>query len=141
MAKAFLEFNGDHAILKLHTHLDTYCDIECHKEPHQTFRLGGTACDSPLDCYPCQLISITGDFEVPNKFIGTGILSCKPEDVEYCLEYYDLDMEGKPPGWLLLKEPIYSVNQIFVNVDCIDGGGNVVKRYRISPFTGHFKVM
>jgi hypothetical protein len=56
-------------------------------------------------------------------------------------EHYSLDMEGNPPGWIASHEPIDGPNCIFINLDVLDGGGNVVKRYRVSPYTGEFKLM
>jgi len=59
----------------------------------------------------------------------------------YIVESYDLYMEGKPPGWMICKNPIKDANYLFINLDVLDGGGNVIKRYRVSPFTGQFRIM
>jgi hypothetical protein len=45
-------------------------------------------------------------------------------------------MEGKAPGWFISKKPINQAHYLFANLDVLDGGGNLVKRYRVSPFTG-----
>lgn len=149
MVSAHFEHDGNVGTLFISTHFGTDHSIECKKDASESFRLGGTATNDVV-CYEGVLLNTDGAFRAfpspENPFEGSGILS--PEGWEnpadrhcYVTEYYPLDMEGKHPGWLVSRQPIIDAHQLFVNLDVLDGGGNIVRRYRVSPFFGTFRVM
>lgn len=149
MVMAKLEHDGNVGILYIRTHFGTEHEIRCEKADNEIFRLSGTAADMVV-CHEGVLLKEDGSFRAfptPDApFEGVGVLS--PEGWEnpadrhcYVTEYYPLDMEGKKPEWLVSRHPIKDSNHLFVNVDVLDGGGNLVKRYRVSPFFGTHKVM
>jgi hypothetical protein len=142
------EAEGDVGTLTVQTHFGHVYQVTCEKDEDESFRLGGTAV-SELSIYEGFLLktptldSKTGNFKAFKTeqltFEGEGVLS--PEDWQdegnrHCFisEYYPLDIEGKKPGWLVTKRPMSNTNAIYVNVDVLDGGGNLVKRYRCSMF-------
>lgn len=152
MVKANFEYEGDSGILYLTTHFGRDVEIACEKQEGQLFRLGGTAVNDVVT-YEGILLNIPQmpslarfkAFRTPDDtFEGKGVLSLESwhEADRHCYitEYYPLDMEGKIPGWFISKNRIPDANRLFVNVDVLDGGGNVVKRYRVSPFTGDYIV-
>lgn len=149
MVQAIFEHDGNSGILRLTTHFDVTIEISCTKECHETFRMGGTAINEVI-CYEGLVLSIEDGcfraFQSEDKYFDShGILSSEEwtEADRHCYvtEYYDLDMEGNKPGWFISRKPIIDANHLFVNLDVFDGGGNVVKRYRVSPFTGEHRVM
>lgn len=146
MPKAFLEHNGDSGILHVCTHFNTYHEIPVIKESHQNWRLGGTAVDA-LDVYPCEIARILDDcnaeiFIPPLNLTTIAVLGpIKQGSQCYCIEYYDLEMEGKVPGWLVTIDPPVYAKQIFINLDILNEVGDLVRRYRVSTFTGQCRVM
>jgi hypothetical protein len=148
MVLASFEHEGNSGALSVLTHFDSKHVIRCTKHDGESFRLGGTAVNEvmvfegvilnlPLSVF--RAFRSTGDFE------GHGTLS--PEqwsDADlHCWvhEYYPLDMEGKTPEWFIASRPLQNAHHIFINLDVLDGGGNVIKRYRVSPFTGEHVVL
>jgi hypothetical protein len=111
------EFNGNKGILYLETHLNTKHEIECVKNDDEIFRLGGTAVNQ--------------------------VLIKKLDNGKYRTEYYPLDMEGKQVQYLDLDQPLDQnlARLIFINVDVIDGGENLLRRYRIDPYFGTHRVI
>ena len=149
------EAEGDIGVLKLQTHFGLNHEIKCEKEPGQSFRVGGTAI-SEVSIYEAVLLSIpspansTGHFRAfktsSSTFEGEGILS--PENWQdpsnmHCFvsEYYPLDAEGQRPSWLITKRPIPGSNLLYANVDVLDGGGNIIKRYRASMALGDYIIL
>jgi len=151
MVKAFLEHEGNRATLHLTTHFGDSVKLECEKSDDEEFRLGGTAVnevavfegvvlDSACDLAHSSMARVRG-FHSEQEFFDTiGILSPEnwPQSDRHCYltEYYPLDMEGRRPGWFVSRKPLSNPNYLFVNLDIVDGGGNVLRRYRVSPFTG-----
>jgi hypothetical protein len=144
------EQEGDVGVLTLVTHFGVTHEIRCEKTPDEAFRIGGTAISESVS-YEGLILSIPTEivpfraFRSHDYFEGVGVLS--PEiwtDADrhcFITEYYPLDIEGQSPGWLVSKHPILNPNPLFVNVDILDGGGNIMKRYRVSTFFGTYKVM
>jgi len=154
MVEATFEYEGNCGLLKMTTHFRELVTIACEKHTEEVFRLGGTAINEVM-VYEGVL-----DFRVPkispyvafkafrtelDTFEGTAVLSNEPwsEADRHCYvtEHYELDMEGKPHTWFASKSPIKDANYLFVNLDVLDGGGNLMKRYRVSPFTGEHVVL
>ena len=150
MAKTHFEHNGNNGTLSLVTHFGEQFHISCSKKTDEQFRMGGTAVDDVL-VYEAILLSPEGKFRAfkssksEDFFEGECLVSPEywPENDShgYITEYYPLDMEGTSSGWFISRKPIEGANCIFINIDVIDGGGNIMKRYRISPFTGDFKIL
>lgn len=151
MVKATFEHEGNCGLLMVITHFDRTVKIPCEKHSGESFRLGGTAVHD-LVVYEGVILKIAESSvrfrafrDEQHWFEGDGILS--PEtwtDANmhcYITEYYPLDMEGKRPGWFVTSRPLQDANHLFINLDVLDGGGNVIKRYRVSPFTGDHRVM
>lgn len=156
MKTANFEYTGNTGLLSLVTHFGERHNIACHKGDYESFRLGGTGTDDML-VYEAILI---GDSPSPggtsrfrafrsstpgDHFEGECLVSSEEWEAGnshcYVTEYYTLEMEGHPAGWIASRELIDGPNCIFINLDVLDGGGNLIKRYRISPFTGEFRVM
>ena len=111
--------------------------------------MGGTAVNEVV-CYEGLLLdydTITFRAFAPNGVLeGVGVLSPEgwdnPADRHcYVTEYYPLDMEGNEPCWFISRQPIVDAHHLFVNLDVIDGGLNLIRRYRVSPFLGTYKMM
>lgn len=151
MVTATFEYEGNNGLLTLVTHFGHTALIRCEKSNDESFRLGGTAIND-VCIYEGIILSLDGPqsifkaFRNPeNTFDGIGWLSPEQWDISdlhcYVTESYSLDMEGKSPQWMITKMPLKDSNHLFVNVDILDGGGNVVRRYRASPFTGEHKCL
>lgn len=112
------EHNGDVGELFLTTHLHTDHIIKCHKLPDESFRLGGTAIDQ------AQIREV--------------IVNDKKQ---YAVEYYNIHMETEPPQWIIVSAVPENARLLFINVDILDGGGNIMRRYRIDPWFGNYKEM
>jgi len=153
MVDAIFEHEGNNGLLKIISHFDQKVEVCCEKDTHETFRLGGTAINEVStfegvilrlpDAPPLAHFRAFRSPEITFNDVGT--MSCEAWSVAdlhcYVTEYYSLDMEGQTHGWFLSKKPIKDANYLFINLDVLDGGGNVVKRYRVSPFTGEHRVM
>lgn len=154
MVEVSFEHEGDHGLLVLTTHFEQMVIIPCSKHTDEIFRLGGTAIN--------EVVAYEGilDFKIPMMppyvafkafrtpeltFEGMAILSDEIwNDADthcYITEYYELDMEDKKPTWFASKNKIKDADRLFVNVDVLDGGENIIKRYRVSPFTGKHVVL
>lgn len=149
MVMASFEYEGNSGSLEVITHFGKTHIIACDKHDGESFRLGGTAVNE-VAIYEGVILNMplslfraftSGD----NTIEGRGILS--PEEWTdanlhcYVHEHYPLDMEGKTPTWFLSSRPLQNAHHIFINLDVLDGGGNIMKRYRVSPFTGDHVVM
>jgi hypothetical protein len=149
------EIEGDIGVLRLQTHFGHMHEVTCTKEPGESFRVGGTAI-SELSVYEAVLLatpepgSRTGVFRAFKTervtFEGEGVLS--PEDWQdegnrHCFisEHYPLDVEGQRPKWLISKRPVTGLNLLYANVDVLDGGGNIMKRYRVCMTLGDHIVL
>lgn len=152
MVKVSFEHEGNEGLLTLVTHFGTEHQIRCTKTDDGIFRLGGTAVNEVYQFEGLVRNPETGAFRAflptppHDHFEGVGTLSPEnwadgPDRHCWITEFYDLEMEGKEPGWLISRNPISEANQLFVNLDVIDGGGNILKRYRVSPFFGDYRVM
>jgi len=150
MASYIFEHEGNRGLLKLTTHNGKDILIECHKKDHQIFKIGGTAADAVLT-FPGLILGISEDRQSatlqssqntsmlfdgklydPNLVMG---------DMAFAIEYYDVNMEGKPPSWLIVPAPIEQSRILFINIECVDAGHNLSRRYRVSPFTGECRMM
>jgi len=153
MVKATFEHEGNDGLLTLVTHFGDTVKVICKKRDDELFRLGGTAVNEvvvyeglvlKLPTEP-SLVSFRAFRTPEDYFEGNGILS--PEEWTkadlhcYVTEYYELEMEGKEHSWFISKRPIVDSHYLFVNLDVLDGGGNIMKRYRVSPFTGEHNLM
>ncbi len=153
MARASFDAEGDTGLLTVTTHFSDTVEIACEKQEDEIFRLGGTAVHEVMvyEGLVLKLPSLPPHAQFrafrseKHYFDGVGILSSeKWSDANrhcYITEFYPIDMEGKRPSWFISKRPIKNANHLFVNLDVLDGGGNLIKRYRVSPFTGEHKVM
>ena len=153
MAHYKFEHDDNRGLLKLITHNGQEKTIECLKEPHQTFRVGGTATNGLMRHSVIMRginrseQSASAELAVNGAIILVGSIYEFPaarlnlNEAAIALEYYPLDMEGKTPSWIFTTKLIEQAEIIFINIDCIDGGNNLIKRYRVSPYTGEFKVM
>lgn len=149
MVHASFEHEGNLGSLKVITHFDATHIISCTKHDGEHFRLGGTAVNEVAVFEGVILnlhFSTFRAFASNERFFeGRGIVS--PENWSdadlhcYVHEHYPLDMEGKQPEWFIASRPLQNAHHIFVNLDVLDGGGNVIKRYRVSPFTGAYVVL
>jgi hypothetical protein len=152
MLKARFEDRGNTGTLHVTTHFGKDVCIECSKEDHQTFKLGGTGINEisvfegivlqlPAENTPAQFRAFRSEKDF---FEDEGEISTETfnrGDGCFVIEYYPIDVEGKRPGWILCKNPIDSKYPIFINLYVMDGGGNTVKTYRVSPFFGTWRVM
>lgn len=151
MVKATFEHEGDFGLLTVITHFGKTVMIQCQKRTEEQFRLGGTAINQVVSYEGLildlpknpSLVSFRAFYTSKDYFEGQGILSSEEWDVAnlhcYVTEYYDLDMEGKRPGWFISKAPIKDAHHLFINLDVLDGVGNIIKRCRVSPLTGEYK--
>lgn len=148
---ANFEYDGNVGTLSLKTHFGKTLSIKCNKFDGEIFRLGGTAAQEVMT-YEGVILKLNNPicqfkaFRTPEvSFEGNAYLSPETWDDGdlhcYVTEYYTLDMEGKSPSWLVSKTPIIDARYLFVNLDVLDGGGNLIKRYRVSPFTGEYKII
>jgi len=153
MVKATFEHEGNSGLLTIITHFGRTVEILCEKDTNEIFRMGGTAVNEVvvheglilrLPEFP-QSAPFRAFLDPDNHFEADGVLSDEEwhEADRHCYvtEYYPLDMEGQRPGWFISHKPIKDANYLFVNLDILDGVGNVIKRYRVSPFTGEHRVM
>ncbi len=109
------EYENNTGRLKLKTYLNTEHVIECYKKDDEIFRTGGTAVNE---------------------------ITIIPYQDKFAIEYYDLDMEGQEPKWLVVDQiPDGDLRQIFINIDIIDGGSNILRRFRVNPYFGTYKIM
>jgi len=156
MKTANFEYTGNAGRLSFTTHFGENHHIICHKDDDEKFRLGGTGAND-LMIYEGIIVKFPdGDdglarfrafrsSDPQDFFEGECYLS--PEEWSdadrhcYLTEYYTLEMEGNPPGWIASKDVVDGPNCIFINLDILDGGGNVIRRYRVSPYTGDYCVM
>lgn len=153
MVTASFEHEGNSGLLAVTTHFGETVKIACDKRDDEQFRLGGTAINEVVVYEGLILhwpaLPPFAHFRAfrseQDYFEGTGTLSHEDWDAAdlhcWITEHYDLDMEGKSPGWFISKAPIKDAHYLFVNLDIIDGGGNLIKRYRVSPFTGKYRMI
>ena len=145
MVKASFEHEGNFGSVVLTTHFGKTCRISCQKQSDEFFRFGGTAINEVL-VHEAVILDLKNSkfraFRSGSHFEDIGILSPENWDISdlhcYATEYYPLDMEGKEHGWFLSKRPIQNAHHLFINLEVLDGGGNALRRLRISPFTGEF---
>lgn len=152
MADFIFEHENNRGLLSISTHNGVKKIIECHKDDSQMFRVGGTAANKIM-MYKGKIVSINHAekiatvqlLDIPLFLNGLLYDSYHSRlalgNIAFVTEYYTIDMEGKSPGWLITPFLIKQSEVLFINVDCIDGGGNIIKRYRISPYTAEFKIM
>lgn len=151
MVKATFEYIDNQGIVTLLTHFGHCVDIKCQKNDGEIFRLGGTAINNVI-CYEGVILNLM-PIHIPFRafynensfFESVGVLSSEKwnkSDLHcYVTEYYPLNMEDKKHEWFISKKPIKDANHLFVNLDILDGGNNIIKRYRISPFTGQHVII
>lgn len=148
---ANFEYDGNVGTLFIKTHFGKEFSIRCEKSDDEIFRLGGTAAHEvmmyeglimKLNNPVCQFRAFR---TLEEYFEDAAYLSPEPWDEGdlhcYVTEYYTIRMEGKSHQWLVSKFPIQDANYIFVNLDILDGGANLIKRYRVSPFTGEYIIL
>lgn len=153
MVEAIFEHELNSGILYVTTHFGQTVEITCDKSSDEVFRLGGTAI-SEVMVYEGVTLNVPclspyvhfRAFRTPeNSFESTGVMSneewSEADRHCYVTEYYSLEMEGKPHEWFISRKPIIDAHYLFINLDVLDGGGNLIKRYRVSPFTGEYRLM
>ena len=150
MVISSFEHEGNNGLLKIITYFNREVELECIKNNDEIFRLGGTAINDVM-VYEGVILELSSSTQSRFKAFKTSIHTFEDIGIKsqedwtsadlhcYITEYYPLDMEGKPPGWFISKKPILNANQIFVNLDFVDGGGNLIRRYRVSTFTGEHR--
>lgn len=141
------EHDGDRGRLVLTTQTGHRHEINCEKEPTQSFRAGGTGVVGAKSV-PCRVLAIQPDrvtILIRNDiqlnvecFDAAGL---KIGQRAFVTEKYSLDMESRKPGLFVSADKPERPDIQFINVDCLDGGGNVIKRYRVDAFTGEHVVM
>lgn len=154
MVEVNFEYEGNAGLLKMTTHFGKLVTIACEKHTEECFRLGGTAINEVmayegiLDFKSSKALPLVSfkAFRTPSEtFEGVAILSdeewSEADRHCYLTEHYELEMENKPHSWFASKNPIKDANYLFINLDVLDGGGNLMKRYRVSPFTGEHVVL
>ncbi len=122
--------------------------IPVSKEPHQRFRLGGTAINQ-LQIREAILVNKKNDLirifiDECNCVDKISVISDERwhnGDGGFAIEFYSIEMEGKPSAWFLSKNTPLNPENLFVNLDVIDGGDNIIMRYRISRFTGEWRII
>jgi hypothetical protein len=151
MVMANFEFDGNVGTLFIKTHFGQEFSVRCEKFDGEIFRLGGTAAHEVMT-YEGLIMKLNNPicqfraFRTPEEYFEVdaylspevwdeGDLHC------YATEYYTLDMENNPHSWLVSKFPIQDSNYIFINLDVLDGAHNLIKRYRVSPFTGQWRMI
>lgn len=152
MVKVNFEHDGNNGQLFISTHFGVEYIVVCDKYCDQVFRLGGTVINDVMtfegvitECQDAESVRFKAFKNEQDFFNGTAYLS--PENWNksdlhcYITEYYDLYVDGQRPKWLVSKLPLKDANYIFINLDVLDGGGNIIKRYRASPFFSHFRIM
>lgn len=157
MVKVTFEYTDNAGTLFMTTHFGHKVEINCYKNSDEIFRLGGTAINdvavyegvilalNEFDVSPDAKSHFKAFYSETQSFYGWGELS--PElwdDADlhcFVTEYYPLNMEGKKSEWFISRRPIKDAHYLFANLDILDGGGNIVKRYRVSPFTGQYCVL
>lgn len=155
MEKPTFEQEGNEGVLVFVSHFDVEHRIRFEKTENEVFRIGGTAVSEVVTLEGLVLLAPKPDeakarfraFRTPSQYFeADGILSpegwCTPEDLHcYVTEYYPLDVEGQQPSWLISRRILGQPNFVFINVDVLDGGENLLRRYRVSPFFGDVREM
>ena len=151
MVSVDFEHYGDNVgKLIIVTHFGHRYMITCTKGQDEIFRLGGTAINAVstyegivLDIQPSGALFRAYDTS-EHYFETIGVLApqgFKNNEHGYITEYYDLNAEEKTSNWIITREPLVDNNLLFINVDILDGGGNIIKRYRASPFFEEYKII
>lgn len=153
ISEPIFEQEGDTGVLTLVTHFGVVYEIKCEKEPGEAFRVGGTAVNELVTHEGVLLMTPKGDgsvamfraFRGVEPFESSGVVSPeKWDDADrhcFVTEYYSLDFEDGRPSWIISKRPLQEANPLFINVDVLDGGGNIMKRYRVSTYLGTYRVL
>lgn len=151
MVKAIFEHEGNSGTLTVTCHFGQVVAVSCDKNNEEIFRLGGTAInevavyEGVIETYNKNIVSFKAFKNSEVTFKGTATLSSEKWDDSdrhcYLTEHYQIDMENKSPAWFASKSPVEDPNRLFINLDVLDGGGNLIKRYRVSPFTGEYKCL
>lgn len=146
MHEAKLEHDGNDAVLKLTTHFGDPVSIKCSKTDAQSFRLSFTGANEIL--VGCGLAKEVYDSVVVVEIQGREFRAERLSEDEFVVgqpvfvtEYYGLYMERDKPSFVASLQPIQEPRLLFVNVDLLDGGGNLMKRYRVSPYNGSYRIV
>lgn len=150
MLNTRFDFERNEGVLTVQCRNGHTYKIPCTKESNQTFRLGGTAVHEvmhepcivseihpgsggPFTSYTCHLMNGQPVHGLACLLVDNDLM---PGDAAYVVESYPLELENAKPYFGISRTPVKHPNLICVNVDCIDGGGNVIKRYRVCPNHG-----
>lgn len=146
MHKASLECDGNTAVLNLVTHFGQSVCVQCKKTDAEAFLLTYTGVNEI--CIAQGIVECVFDSCVGIKVDGREIRALRVNDDKFVVgqlawvtEHYHLYMEHDKPTWMATLAPLDDARTLFVNVDCVDGGGNLMKRYRVSPFTGSWRIL
>lgn len=148
----FEEISKNTGVVHMQTYFNEQYSVKVEKPESASFKLGGTAVNEIaifegliLDFLPnnkCRFRAYKTD-----SLFFEGIAEVSPEkwsdDDTHCwvLEYYDLEMEGKPVSWLACKNKLSKIDCIFINLDIVDASNKISNRYRISPFFCSHKIV
>jgi hypothetical protein len=155
MEKPTFEQEGNDGVLVFVSHFGQEHRIRFKKTENEVFRVGGTAVSEVVALEGLVLVAPkSGEakarfraFRTASQFFeADGVLSPEgwqtPEDLHcYVTEYYPLDVEGSNPSWLISRRILEQPNFVYINVDVLDGGENLLRRYRVSPFFGEVREM
>lgn len=143
MFSSKLECDGDDAILRLTTHFNKPIIIRCKKQPSQTFRLSYTAVHANRVISGVITKIDRQAVWLDNKYNGIRLNDEQMEVGEkaYAYDYYHLLMEDQPSSILISKLVIEEPRLLFVNIDALDGAGNLISRHRCSPYTGDYLIL
>jgi hypothetical protein len=141
-----LEHDGNSAVLKFTTHFGQSMSIPCSKKDSESFRLSFTGANEILSCQ--GIIKTIYDQILVVNVNGQEIRASRVSNLDFevgqhiiVTEYYGLYMEGEKSGFIASHHSISDPRILFINVDCLDGGGNLIKRYRVSPYSGAYRCL
>jgi hypothetical protein len=137
------ERRGNSGKLKLTTQFGHKFVIECQKDDSTAYRAGGTAISS-VRVIPCKVFSVEHGFVtviINNEIkIKTPFFEGHPQEghAVFATEYYHLKSD-KANLFVSVDKPSQP-ELLFINVDCVDGAGDIIKRYKIDTYTGNYIV-
>lgn len=127
--------------LKLITQFGDKFLIDCEKDKSTAYRIGGTAI-SNVRVVSCKVISVqngfmtvalNGEIKIKTPFFREALVG---GTVAFATEYYHPKADSA--SLFISAERPSQPELLFVNVDCIDGGGKLIKRYKIDTYTGNY---
>lgn len=148
----FEENSKNTGVVHMQTYFNEQYSVEVEKPLSANFKFGGTAVNE-VAVFEGLILEFLQDNKCkfraykPDGSLFEGIAEVSPEkwtdDDMHCwvLEYYDLEMEGKPVSWLACKNKLSKIDCIFINLDIVDEFSSIIKRYRMSPFFCNYRIV